>query len=174
MWNRSFQEMGIPSGYGFKQLLFTPVAHALVVQTQSAEKNWRPERLYFRHIDASQYTPIGQPGDLVSQEYPFLHPDKPLIAYNCLKHQFSVDAQGDERHGADWDSLNIYNLQTGMGVEQINQETLSLPPGIARGWISTLVLVIKVCSSRRGYPRTAVGWIMSLPNLSYRSTFSIP
>jgi len=81
MWNRSIQEMGIPSGYAFKQLLFSPVAGALVVQTQTAEKNWRPERLYFRHIDADKYRPIGQPGDLVSQDYPFLHPSKPLVAY---------------------------------------------------------------------------------------------
>ena len=112
MWSRSFQEMGIPQGYGFKQLLFSAAANALVVQTQSAEKNWLPERLYFRHIDSDRYSPVGQPSDLVSQDYPFVHPSKPLIAYNCLEHHFSVDAQGEEHHGADWDSLIIYKLES--------------------------------------------------------------
>jgi hypothetical protein len=139
MWNKSFQEMGIPPGYGFMQLLFSPVALAIVVQTQSGEKNWRPERLYFRKIEADKYTPIGQPGELVSQENPFLHPAKPLVAFNCLKHKFSLDAQGEERHSADWDSLNLYNLQSGTEVEQVKRETLTLPPGIIRGWITTLV-----------------------------------
>jgi len=139
MWNRSFQEMGIPPGYGFKQLLFSPAANALVVQTQSAEKNWRPERLYFRHIDSDKYSPIGQPSDLVSQDYPFVHPSKPLLAYNCLKHCFSVDAEGEERHGADWDSLAIFNLESGAEVEHVSREALTLPPGIVRGWVSTLV-----------------------------------
>jgi hypothetical protein len=139
MWNRSFQEMGIPPGYGFKQLLFSPAANTLVVQTQSAGKNWRPERLYFRHIESDKYKSVGQPADLISQDFPFVHPSKPLLAYNSLKHSFSVDAQGEERHGGDWDSVNLYNLESGVEVESINRETLTLPPGIVRGWISTLV-----------------------------------
>ena len=131
--------MGIPQGYGFKQLLFSPVASALVVQAVSAEKNWRPERLYFRRVNSDKYNLIGQPGDLVSQEYPFLHPSKPLVAYNCLKHHFFADAEGKERHGGDWDSLIVYDLQTGVEVEHINRDTLTLPQGIIRGWVSTLV-----------------------------------
>ena len=139
MLNRSFQEMGIPPGYGFKQLLFSPAASALVVQAQSVGKHWRPERLYFRHIESDEYKSVGQPADLISQDYPFVHPSKPLLVYNSKKHRFSVDAQGEERHGADWDSLNLYNLESGMEVESINRETLKLPPGIVRGWISTIV-----------------------------------
>jgi hypothetical protein len=139
MLNRSFQEMGIPPGYGFKQLLFSPAASALVVQAQSAGKNWRPERLYFRHIESDEYKSVGQPADLISQDYPFVHPSKPLLVYNSSKHRFSVDAQGEERHGADWDSLNLYNLESGMEVESINRETLNLPPGIVRSWITTIV-----------------------------------
>ena len=139
MWNRSFQEMGIPQGYGFKQLLFSPVASALVVQAESAEKNWRPERLYFRRLDSDKYNPIGQPGDLVSQEYPFLHPSQPLVAYNCLKHRFFADAAGEECHGADWDSVIIYNLQSGIEAHHINRDTLTLPQGIIDVWIATVV-----------------------------------
>jgi hypothetical protein len=103
MWNRSFQEMGLPPGYGFKQLLLSPVANALIVHAQSAGRNWRPERLYFRKLESEQYQPVGQPGDLTSQDHPFVHPAKPLLAYNSMKHRFSVDADGKERHSADWD-----------------------------------------------------------------------
>ena len=139
MQHKSFQEMGIPPGYGFKLSLFSPIANTIIVQTRSAANNWRPERLYFRHIEADNYRPISQPDALVSQEYPFVHPSKPLVAYNCLKHRFSVDSQGEERHGADWDSLNLFNLETESEVVQINQHTLNLPPGIVNGWISELV-----------------------------------
>ena len=139
MLNRSFEEMGIPPGYGFKQLLFSPAASALVVQAQSSGKNWRPERLYFRHIDSDKYNSIGLPADLISQDFPFVHPTKPLLAYNCLKHRFSVDASGEERHSGDWDSLNLYDLKSEVQVESINRERLAFPPGIERGWISALV-----------------------------------
>jgi hypothetical protein len=139
MWSRSFQEMGIPPGYGFKQLLFSPAAKAVVVQAQSAGKSWRPERLYFRHVGEEKYASIGPPAELVSQEFPFVHPSKPLLAYNCLKHHFSLDAQGEERHSADWHSLNLYDLDSGVEVDSINPETLTLPAGIVRGWISTIV-----------------------------------
>ena len=131
--------MGIPPGYGFKQLLFSTAANALVVQTQSAGKNWRPERLYFRSINSDKYSAIGEPGDLVSQECPFAHPSKPLVAYNCLKHRFSVDARGEERHGAEWDSLTLYNLESGVALDLINPDTLTLPNGIVSGWIATIV-----------------------------------
>src|SRR5207249_1429405 len=119
-WNKSFEEMGIPPGYGFKRLLFSPVASALVLQAQSAEKNWRPERLYFRHIESDKYNSIGQPADLISQDSPFVHSSKPLLAYSCLKRHFSVDASGQERHTGDWDSLNLHNLESGVEVESIN------------------------------------------------------
>jgi hypothetical protein len=131
--------MGLPHGYGFKQLLFSPAANALVVQAQSAGRNWRPERLYFRRVESDKYQCVGRPDDLVSQDFPFVHPSKPLLAYNCMRHRFSMDAQGEERHGADWDSLKVFNLELAVEVDSINRDTLQLPPGIVRGWISTLV-----------------------------------
>ncbi len=139
MFNRSFEEMGIPSGYGFKQLLFSPVANALVVQTQSAGHNWRPERLYFRPVTSDKYQNIGEPGDLISQEFPFVHASKPLLAYNSMHHRFTLDAQGEERHSGDWDSMKLFNLESGVEIDSINQDTLNLPPGVVRGWISRLV-----------------------------------
>jgi hypothetical protein len=133
------KKWAFPPGYGFKQLLFSPVASALILQAQPSGKNWRPERLYFRHIESDRYNAIGQPADLSSQDFPFVHPSKPLLAYNCLEHRFSVDATGEERHSGDWDSLNIYDLRQGTDVESINRKTLTLPPGVVRGWISTVV-----------------------------------
>ena len=74
--------------------------------------------------------PFGQPGDLVSQDYPFVHPSKPLVAYNCLKHHFSVDAQGEERHSADWDSLNLYSLESEAEVESKPRVPVTKPPEV--------------------------------------------
>ena len=94
MFPTTFQDMGIPIGYAFKQLLFSPIANILVLQTCAAEDNWRPERLYFRQTVWDKYRLVGSPGDLVSQESPFVHPSKPLLAYNSLQHEFSLDAEG--------------------------------------------------------------------------------
>ena len=139
MGSRSFQEMGIPPGYGLKQLLFSPAADALIMQAQSSGKQWRPERLYVRGVESDKYSLIGQPADLVSQDFPFVHPSKPLLAYNCLEHRFSVDASGEERHSGDWDSVKLHDLGSGLELDCINRETLTLPSGIVRGWISSLV-----------------------------------
>jgi len=139
MLKRSFQEMGIPPGYGVKQLLYSPAASVLVAQIQSGVKNWRPERLFWRHIQSDKYNSIGQPDDLISQDSPFVHPSKPLLAYACMEHRFLLDTKGEEVHGADWDSLKIYNLETATEVESVNKETLTLPPGMVTGWIFNLV-----------------------------------
>src|SRR3979411_3301662 len=116
MFNRSFEEMGIPSGYGFKQLLFSPVANALVVQTQSTGHNWRPERLSFRPGATDKYRTIGEPGDLISQEFPFIHSSKPLLAYNSMQPRLPLGAQGEEQHSGDWDSLKLFNLESGAEI----------------------------------------------------------
>src|SRR6266850_6329957 len=123
MFNKSFEEMGIPPGYGFRQLLFSPVVNTVIVQMQSASRNWRPERLCFRQAGSDKYRSIGAPGDLISQEFPFVHPSKPLLAYNSNQHRFRVDDQGEERHSGNWDSLNIFNLESGVEVASINQGT---------------------------------------------------
>jgi hypothetical protein len=68
MFSRSFEEMGIPPGYGFKQLLFSRVANVLVAQMQSAGNKWRPERLFFRHSALDKYQQVGAPADFHSQE----------------------------------------------------------------------------------------------------------
>jgi hypothetical protein len=139
MLNKSFVEMGIPPGYGIKQLLFSPVADALIVQAESGASNWRPERLYFRRTSFHKYEPIGEPDELDSQETPVVHPSKPLIAFNCLKHIFTIDAQGDERHGGDWHSLKIFNLELCCETDSISRETLRFPADVVKAWITGLV-----------------------------------
>ena len=61
MLNRSFEEMGIPPGYGFRQLLFSPVTSVLVVRAQSSGINWRPERLIFATLSWTNTTPLDSP-----------------------------------------------------------------------------------------------------------------
>jgi len=139
MDHRSFEEMGIPPGYGFKQLLFSPVANALVLQTCPADDAWRPERLYFRPVGAYKYTPIGKPASLVSQESPFVHSSKPLLAYNSMEHKFSLDAEGRERHSADWRSFEVASLESGLTVRSAHPDSLRLPSGFHHGWICEVV-----------------------------------
>ena len=135
----SFEHVGIPIGYGFKQLLFSPVANTLVLQTCSASDSWRPERLYFRHTDWEQYRPIEVANDLVSQESPFIHPSKPLLAFVSVQHQFGVDGEGRELHSGNWDSLQIVNITTGTELQSVNEANLQLPVGTKRGWICEIV-----------------------------------
>ena len=156
MFPTTFQDMGIPAGYAFKQLLFNPTANVLVLQTCSAEDNWRPERLYFRQTEWDKYRLVGSPGDLVSQESPFVHPSKPLLAYNSLQHKFSMDADGQEQHHGDWHSLQIFSFESGSVTRSITPDTLRLPVGFTRSWICEIVafgdsgLFVKASLSKSG------------------------
>jgi hypothetical protein len=139
MAHRSFEELGIPPGYGFKQLLFSPPANALVVQTCPNGDTWRPDRLYFRPGGSAKYKPIGDPSYMVSQESPFLHPSTPLIAYSSIEHRFGLDTEGHETHSGSWHSLHVANLETGLVVRTTAQDTIRLPQGFARGWTCGVV-----------------------------------
>jgi hypothetical protein len=166
MDNISFQGMGIPPGYGFKKLLFSPVANVLVVHAQSAANNWRPERLYFRHASQETYRLICEPGDLHSQECPVVHPSKPLLAYNLMEHRFAIDAKGEELHSAEWGSIRVFNLETGTEVASVCQRTLQWPAGTARGWISEIVqfceLGLFVCAGLSTNPARMDYFVASL------------
>jgi hypothetical protein len=135
MLSTSFEEMGIPVGYGFQQLLFSPVANALVLQASSATDNWRPERLFFRQLADRRYRTIGNPDDLISQESPFLHSSKPLLAYVSMKHGFLLDDEGKERHHSNWRGIHIINLENGSETQSVNDASIKLPVGIKQGWI---------------------------------------
>lgn len=134
-----FENMGIPVGYVFKQLLFSSAANTLVLQACSASESWRPERLYFRHIEEDQYRPIGVPHDLVSQESPFVHSSKPLLAFISNQHKFIVDGEDREGHYADWCSLTILNLEDGSEIQSVDDANLQLPTGTKHGWICGIV-----------------------------------
>ena len=139
MFPTTFQDMGIPIGYAFKRLLFSPIANVLVLQACPAEDNWRPERLYFRQTVWDKYRLVDNPSDLVSQESPFVHPSKPFLAYNSLQHEFSLDADGQEQHHGEWHSLQIFNLESGSVSRSVTPDTLRLPAGYTRGWICEIV-----------------------------------
>ncbi len=180
MFSKSFTDMEIPAGYGLKQLLFSPAAKVLVVQTQSGGANWRPERLYFRHGDWDKYLPVGTPGDLISQESPFVHQSKPLLAYNSVQHLFTVDAEGEERHSGDWDSLKIFDLENQIEVVSIDPKTLQLPPGITRAWICEVVaygdfgLFVKAGSSSGQFPMDYFVAELDIRDRTFKPLVSLP
>ena len=127
MFDSSFTDLGIPPGYGFRQLLFNPTANVLVVQTTSGPQNWRPERLYFRHVDSAKYMNIGTPDDFISQESPVVSLSEPLLAFSCLRNSLWIDSEGAERHGANWESLKVHDLRANQEVYSLTGEMLRLP-----------------------------------------------
>ena len=139
MFSKAFTDADIPPGYGFKQLLFSPIAKALVVQVESVGPSWRPERLYYRHNDSEKYQLLGDPHYLSSQESPVIHQSGTLLAYNSLRHKFSVNSEGEELHSGNWDALKIFDLERGVEVHSIDRETLKLPAGVTRGWMTGVV-----------------------------------
>jgi hypothetical protein len=56
-----------------------------------------------------------------------------------MEHHFTIDAHGKELHSGEWDSLRVFNLETGTEVASVCKRTLQWPAGTARGWISELV-----------------------------------
>ena len=138
MFGKSFEEMGIPPGYGFKQLLFCPAADTLIVQTQSFP-NWRPERLYARSIGEERYEPIGVPADMISQEYPIVAHSHPLLAYNTLLNSFSLDSEGKELHAGQWQAIRIVDLKSRSESHVLDKETLHLPDRATEVWVERLL-----------------------------------
>jgi hypothetical protein len=169
MFSKSFEEMGIPPGYGFKQLLFSPVANALVLQTCSARDNWRPERLFYRHLAWDRYQIIANPNHFISQESPFLHPSKPLLAYVSTQHQFSLDEEGKECHSGNWHGLHIVNLERGSETQSVSEEsiTLLLEPSVD-GFVKWFRSEIPDCSSKWPCQRTRPRLSTSSRNLMPR------
>jgi hypothetical protein len=111
----------------------------LVLLACSASDGWRPERLYFRHTEQGQYQPIGICDELVSQEFPFVHPSKPLLAYVLFRHEFTVDEQGEDRHSGSWHALQVVSLESGAEVQSVDEATIRLPAGTVRGWVCEIV-----------------------------------
>jgi hypothetical protein len=124
--NRSFEEMGMAKGYGFKRLLFCAPANTLVVQTQPIQ-GWRPDRLYIRPASGEQYQAIGSPAELVSQEDPAVSSVDPLLAYNTLRHSFRADEDGNELHGANWEAIRVIDLTSGAEIRVVDRDRVHFP-----------------------------------------------
>ncbi len=138
MLHKTFEEMGIPAGYGFKQLLYCSIADTLIVQTQPVQ-GWRPERLYARKQQEERYAPIGLPGDLISQDDPVVCAGHPLLAYNTMSHSFRADAEGKELHGANWEAIRVVDLSTRQETHVVDRETLHLADPETEVWISQVL-----------------------------------
>ncbi len=160
MPHKSFEDVGIPPEYAFKRLLFCAPADTLVVQTRTRTRQWRPERLLYRHTRSQRYVPVGRPGEMVSQDDPVVSPSSTLLAYNTNVHKFEPDAEGIERHSADWECLRIFDLSAGVERQVIDKSMLSIPAGTTRGWISKLLsfaepsdalhVVVALCDDPQG------------------------
>lgn len=75
----------------------------------------------------------------MSQESPFLHPSKPLLAYVSAQHRFSLDEEGKERHSGNWNRLHTVDLESGSETQSVSEESIILPAGTKRGWICEIV-----------------------------------
>jgi hypothetical protein len=139
MLHKSFEDLGIPPKYGFKHLLFCPSANVLVVQTQSGTDDWRPERLYYRATAAERYLPVAQDSDLVSHEDPVVAISRPLLAYRTSLHNFFADAEGLQRHGANWESVRVFDLQARADIHVIDSRKIKFPQKTTYGSISNLL-----------------------------------
>jgi hypothetical protein len=138
MSHKSFEDIGIPPGYGFKRLLFNPPTQTIIVHVE-AVRHWRPERLYLRSVASERYTAIGSPGDMISQECPVTSNSQPLLAYIAIRHKFDVDAGGEERHSGNWESLNLVNLMDGTDRSMVDFRTIGFPTEVTRGWVASLL-----------------------------------
>ena len=138
MIHKSFEDMGIPRGYGFKQLLFCLSAKKLVVHTESV-RPWRPERLYIRDLSSDRYTLVGSPADMISQQYPVISNSKCLLAYSAELNKFDVNEEGDELHFGQWDSINIHNLAAPAEARILDSNAIRFPEGVNDGWISSIL-----------------------------------
>jgi hypothetical protein len=138
MLHKSFEEMGIPAGYAFRNLLYCASADVLIVQTQPLQ-GWRPDRLYTRPSGAERYEPIGTPDELISQDDPVVSCSRPLLVYNTMRHSFRPDEQGNERHSANWEAVRVFDLRSGREKHVVDRETLHLPDRNLDVWISRLL-----------------------------------
>ena len=139
MPKRTYQQLGIPEGYGFKKLLYVPSSKLIVVQVKSWPHDWRnPDRLFLRGIDETAYRPIGTPAEMASQESPTLHPVRPLLAYISDVHSFSRDIHGVEHAGGDWSFLEVTDL-IGSTSTTVTQSTLKIPAPYLDGWITGIL-----------------------------------
>lgn len=138
MLHTSFEQMGIPPGYGFRSLLFCGQASMLVLQARAIE-GWRPDRLFARAASGERYEPLGAPGEMLSQEDPVLSPSHPLLAYNTFLHSFGIDAAGEEQHFGNWEAIRVLDLHTWKETHVVDKETLHLPDRELKVWIASLL-----------------------------------
>jgi len=143
--------IGVPCGTSrFKKWVSRPVSDSssfcsVLLRNQLSCRHNRRRRIGVQSAcisvmkDRTSTTLLDSRATSCRKTIPLFIPQNLCWAYNSLKHRFSVDATGEERHSADWHSLNLFDLNSGVVVDSINQETLTLPAGIVRGWVSTIV-----------------------------------
>lgn len=138
MQYKSFEEMGIPSGYAFRNLLYCSPADVLIAQAEP-RSGQGPNRLYYRPAGSDRYEPIGAPDELISQEDPTVLCSHPLLAYNTLRHSLQSGEAGNNWPGTNWDAVRLLDLRSMTEKHIVDHETLHLPDRNIDVWIARLL-----------------------------------
>lgn len=138
MQSKNFEEMGIPAGYGFRNLLYCSPADALIVQAQPRHGQG-PFRLYARRAGGDRYEPILATHESISQEDPTVLCSHPVLAYNTLHHTIESGEAGNEWPGANWEAVRVLDLRSMTETHVVDRETLHLPDRNLDVWIARLL-----------------------------------
>lgn len=138
MQSKSFEEMGLPAGYAFGNLLYCSPADTLIVQAQPRNGHG-PDRLYTRSAGSERYEAIVAEHDLISQEDPAVLCSHPLLAYNTLRHSLQSGEAGNGWPGANWEAVRVLDLTTRTERHMVDRETLHLPDPDLDVWVVRLL-----------------------------------
>jgi len=78
-----------------------------------------------------------------------------MLAYVSIKHSFSLDGDGHERHSGSWHALHLVNLGDGSETGVVTEQTIRLPADCRPGWICEIVafgesgLLVKAALSKK-------------------------
>jgi hypothetical protein len=121
---------GIPEEFTFSQLLFNPPSGILIVEVSHDTANvFMPSRLFWRHLDGTEYQPLSEPGKDCTQESAVTAIAAPVLFFN------SVDDSGT------WVGLCSVDLRTRTVFRCASAENLRPPSPYADCWISKLLSV---------------------------------
>jgi hypothetical protein len=130
-----WEEMGIPKGYGFAQLLFNPPTEILIAELcHGHAREFLPNRLFWRRKNEEGYKPLGEAKTNCSQESAVTAASKPVLFFNSLE----IIQENSGRSG-NWDALYTVDLETMTIASAASRRDLRLPAPYTDGWITDLL-----------------------------------
>lgn len=141
-------DLGLPRRSRVRQLLFNPVAGALIALIQArGGENSPVSRLYWRKKSERRYRQLGKPKANVSYDSPAVAASTPFLFFNVTKYtklnpSVVVGArklQPRQLWAGDWVGVYQADLRNGTVRTVLEQETLRQLTGAHRAWITNLV-----------------------------------